>query len=240
MIVFRACDVESTGIPTETDRHALVEGAWCDVHRASDGDCTVMDPASMLCNPGRLIPVEAQAVHHIRDADVAGAPSPDLLCKAMGEGGDYFVAHNCSFEQQFFGGGGRPWLCTWKSALRVWPDAPSHSLSALRYWLKLDDDPLFERDLAMPPHRAGPDAYVCAFLFVELLKHATVEQMVKWTSGPALLAKCGFGKHFGLKWSEVPKDYLSWIVSKSDITDRNVRATAKFYLMSLENTTPNS
>ena len=96
MIVFRNVDVETTGIPVETDRHALVEGAWCDVHRASDGDCTVMDPASMLCNPGRLIPVEAQAVHHIRDADVAGAPSPDLLCKAMGEGGDYFVAHNCS------------------------------------------------------------------------------------------------------------------------------------------------
>lgn len=229
MTVFRNIDAETTGIPSETERHALVEIGWCDVGTLETGTPFILDPCSMLVNPGRAIPVEAQAVHHIRDADVVGAISPDGACHALASGGDYYVAHNASFEQNFFGGGEKPWICTFKSALRVWPDAPGHSLSVLRYWLKLDDDPAFDRDLAMPPHRAGPDAYVCAFLLVELLKHTTLEQMVKWSSGPALLAKVGFGKHFGLKWSDVPRDYLSWILEKSDITDRDVRATAKFY-----------
>lgn len=230
MTVFRCIDVETTGIPTETERHALVEIGWTDVGVMHDGATYGMEQFSMLVNPGRAIPIESMAVHHIRDADVVDAATPDAACMRLAAGGDFYVAHNADFEREFFGGGEKPWICSFKSALRVWPDAPGHSLSVLRYWLKMDDDPSFERDLAMPPHRAGPDAYVCAFLLVELLKHATVEQMVKWSSGPALLAKCGFGKHFGLKWSEVPKGYLSWIVDKSDITDRDVRATAKYYL----------
>src|SRR5262245_25865334 len=34
-----------------------------------------------------------------------------------------------------------PWLCTYKSALRAWPDAPRHSNSVLRYWLGIDIPP---------------------------------------------------------------------------------------------------
>ena len=55
----------------------------------------------------------------------------------------------------------------------------------------------------------------------------------RWSSGPALLAKVGFGKHRGKRWSEVPADYLQWLV-KSDMDDRNVRATAKHYLKAAE------
>ena len=235
MTVFRILDFETTGIPTETERHAIVEAGWCDVHRMSDTipDAMVMEPHSTLCNPGRLIPPEAMAVHHIRDVDVAGAPGPDEVCRKVGESGDYWVAHQADFERQFFGGGEKPWIDTFKCALRIWPDAPAHRLQVLRYWLKFDDWPLFERDFAYPPHRAGPDAYMAAFLLVELFRHAKIEQLVKWSSGPALLAKVGFGKHFGKTWKwlgENDRGYLHWIVDKSDITDRDVRATAKYYL----------
>ena len=30
--------------------------------------------------------------------------------------------------------------------------------------------------------------------------------------------------------ASVPTDYLDWIVNKSDIKDRDIRATARFYL----------
>ena len=228
MTVFRCCDVESTGIPSETERHSMVEAAYADVVGERGGE-VILGPWSSLCHPGRPVPPEASAVHHLRDIDVKDAPSPDVVCAKIGSGGDYYVAHNSDFDRQFFGGGDKPWICTWKCALRIWPDAPSHKLQVLRYWLKFDDDPLFERDLAMPPHRAAADAYCAAFLLLKMLDASTIEQMVKWSSGPALLVKVGFGKHFGLKWSEVPRDYLSWILEKSDITDRDVRATAKFY-----------
>ncbi len=234
MTIFRCIDVETTGIPTELEKHALVEIGWCDVVvREPSENTLVLEPVSTLVNPGREIPVEAMAVHHIRDADAAGGVSPDEACRTLGSVGDYFVAHHADFERLFFGGGEKPWICTWKTALRVWPDAPGHSLQVLRYWLKLDDELLFETDLAMPPHRAGPDAYAAAYLLCRLMRVCTIEQMLKWTSGPALLAKVGFGKYFGKTWAWVganDRGYLHWIVDKSDITDRDVRATAKFYL----------
>jgi exodeoxyribonuclease X len=76
---------------------------------------------------------------------------------------------------------------------------------------------------------------VSAFILRELIDQASIEDMVRWSSGPALLAKVGFGKHRGMRWSEVPKDYLHWIL-KSDMDDRNVRATAKHYLKIAEGT----
>ena len=129
----------------------------------------------------------------------------------------------------------RQWLCTYKIALRLWPDAPGHKLQELRYFLKLDEAKDFESKLALPSHRAGPDAYVGCHLLRKVLAEAEKqgidhERMVKWSKGPALLYMCFLKKHKGTPWSQVPKDYLDWIVNKSDITDRDIRATAKFYL----------
>jgi len=202
MTIYRAIDVESTGIPSETERHALVEIGWCDVVGARGAEM-VMDPASILVNPGRPIPAEASAIHHLRDCDVVDAVPPDVACAEVAKAGDYYVAHNAAFDPQFFGGGDKPWIDTWKCALRVWPDAPSHKLQVLRYWLKFDDNPQFDRTCSEPAHRAGADAYCCAFLLVELLNASTVEQLVKWSSGPALLVTCYMNKHRNKRWRDV-------------------------------------
>jgi exodeoxyribonuclease X len=93
----------------------------------------------------------------------------------------------------------------------------------LRYWLGLDLDARY----AMPPHRAGPDAFVTAHILVELLRAGTkIEDMVRWSSGRALLPRINFGKHKGAKWGDVPADYLQWIVIRSDM-DRDAKANAK-------------
>ncbi len=227
MTIVRVVDVETTGIPSETETHALVEVGWVDVVVHGDS-VDIAPPVSHLCNPGRPIPVEAQAVHHIRDRDVADAPPPDQILKLL-VGADYYCAHNAAFEEVFVGTGGKPWLCTFKSALRVWPDAPSHSNQALRYWRNFDDEEDFDRALAMPSHRAGPDAYTTAFILRDLLGLASMGDIQHWSSGPALLVKCGFGKHRGKKWEEVPRDYLQWVIG--NIKDnRDVRATAKYWM----------
>lgn len=228
----RVIDVESTGIPSETESHALVEVGHCDLFL--DGTrWRVGEPTATLVNPGRKIPVEAMAVHHIRDADVADAPSPDRVLLTLADGATHMCAHNHDFERKFYGGGQMQWICTFKSALRVWPDAPSHGNQALRYFLDVDAHDDFDPDRAMPPHRAGPDAYVTAFILRELLDQAPIEDLVRWSSGPALLAKVSFGKHRGKRWSELAetdRGYLEWIVEKSGMDDRDVRATAKHYL----------
>ena len=100
-----------------------------------------------------------------------------------------------------------------KVALRIWPDAPGHSNQVLRYWRGLNLDAA----LAMPPHRAGPDAWVTAHLLVELLKETSVEQMMAWTKEPKLLPKVPFGKHRNSSWPDVPMDYLHWMVGQADM-----------------------
>lgn len=236
---FRVIDCETTGIPTETEKHALVELGWTDVilPEADAGGLAVpivLEPHAHLVNPGRDIPAEASAVHGIRNSDVAGAPTPDkIMPLAMVPRPDYFVAHHKEFDQTFFGGGDVPWICSHKVALRVWNDAPIHSAHGLRHWLNIDDDGLFDRDLGQPYHRGGPDSYTGAWVFARELAATTIENMVRWSSGPALLITCYMKMHKGERWVDVARadpSYLTWIVDKSDITDRDIRATARYYL----------
>lgn len=229
-MLIRVIDFETTGEPPGA---AVCEVGWCDVNTPADGGpATIAEPKAMLVNPHRTMPANARGVHHISDEDLAGAPeiSTGFLTLAL-ECPHIFVAHNAKFEQQFWTGGGAGWICTRKVAMRLWPDAPDHKNQTLRYHLGIDELCLdFEPTLATPPHRAGPDAYVTAFIFVEALKLATVEQMRDWTDKPSLLpGVMRFGKHKGVSWSMAPPDYLSWIVHKSDM-DEDTKFTAKHYL----------
>jgi exodeoxyribonuclease X len=78
---------------------------------------------------------------------------------------------------------------------------------------------------------AGPDAYLCAVLMERILEdgRTSLEDMARWSSGPALLPRITFGKHKGSKWEDAPTDYLDWIVNKSDM-DRDVKANARHHL----------
>lgn len=193
---FRVFDVETTGIPTEEERHAVCEIGWIDI-RMVGGEWRVDEaPISMLVNPGRPMPIEALSVHHITDEMLAGAVPIGHGFRALMDGTDAarscFVAHNADFEKEFFGGGDVPWICTYKSALRIWPDAPSHSNQVLRYWRNPEG---LDRSIASVAHRAMPDAYVTAFLLRDMLQEAAVEDLIAWSKEPAILPKIQFGKY---------------------------------------------
>lgn len=227
MSVIRVVDFETTGFPDDEGGAAVCEVGWCDVHNDT-AHVRVEPPKSMLVNPGRPILPHIRAIHHIGDEDVAGAPPPEEAFNCLMAGPpDYFAAHHADFESAFFKGDGVPWICTYKVALRLYPDAVKHGNQALRYLLGLV---LHDED-AMPPHRAGPDAYVTAHLLARFLSdgRVSIEEMVRWNTGPALLPRITFGKHFGKKWDEAPTDYLEWIVNKSDM-DKDVMANARHHL----------
>ena len=221
MTTIRCCDVETTGIPTPEDKHAIVEFGWCDL---TTKPLFVDYPDSVLCHPNRPIPKAAMAVHHITDAMVADATG------AVGDlsGADYLAAHNADFEQQFIKSE-IPWICTWKVALRVYPEAESHALQFLRYELELKANEI----AASPPHRAGPDAYLCALLLERMMRdkpEITLDDMVRWSSGHPLLPRCPLFKHKGKKWADVPADYLDWIVNKPNDVEAYVKANARLEL----------
>lgn len=213
-MIIRCIDFETTGIPTEADKHAIVEIGWCDLGTSA--------PRNLLCNPGRTIPPEAKAVHHITDEMVKYATGDVSVL----DGADIYVAHNADYERQFYRTD-KPFICTYKVALRYWPEAPSHGLQFLRYYLDLDVSPA----LVEPPHRAAPDAYLCSVLMAQIMSRegASLDEMTRWSSGPALLPRITFGKHKGSRWEDVPSDYLEWLAFKSDM-DRDIKANAKHHL----------
>lgn len=223
MTIFRCIDFETTGIPSAEDKHAIVEIGAIDLI-VTEGSMILSDEAfTTLCDPGRPIPHEAMAVHHITDDMVKGATGS---VADLGNP-DFFVAHNADYERQFFPTA-IPFICTYKAALRLWPEATSHSLQFLRYHLALPVD----ANLCQPPHRAGPDAYLGAVLMRRILQEgrATIDEMVRWSDGHALLPRCPLFKHKGKKWEDVPTDYLDWIVNKPNDCTAEVKANARLHL----------
>jgi exodeoxyribonuclease X len=210
-MLIRVIDFETTGLPPEA---SVCEIGWYDV---VDGEVRPRSKGEMFVNPRREMSIEARATHHIRDVDLVGAPAIDTGFRALMEDRPFaFAAHNAAFEQQFFAGDNIPWICTLKVGRRLWPDSPSHTNQVLRYFLGLE----LEDALAMPPHRAAPDAFVTAHILARAMKIASPQEMIAWTSSPSLLPRVNFGKHRGSKWSQADMDPDVRFTAKSALADR--------------------
>lgn len=213
---FRVIDIETTGAePSE-----IIEIAAVDV--VTDGARWFAEPPrARLFRPLGPISFHAMAVHHLTPDDFGDATpccEPELLAEFVraGERPDYFVAHNASFERQHIPGGatlGAPWLCTVKAARAVWEGAPGYSNQVLRYWRGLRLDPA----LAMPPHRAAPDAWVTAHLLIDMLAGRSAAELVALHDAPPAMNRMPFGRHKGKDWADVPKDYLAWMTGQTDM-----------------------
>lgn len=90
-------DTETTGLIPETDR--VVELAAHSVDLATGTVTSVFD---QLINPGRPIPPEASAIHHLVDRDVAGALSMEQVWADFAPllaQHDAVVAHHARFDR---------------------------------------------------------------------------------------------------------------------------------------------
>jgi len=224
--LIRAIDIETVGFePPKGDASGIVEIGWCDL-APSEAGWRVAGGGSALINPGCPIPPEASAVHHLVDEDVAHAPPWHAVAPLVFTGEPVaYAAHNAKFERLWCTpavAGDRSWICTHKGALRLWREAPLHSNQGLRYWRRPDG---LDRALADMAHRAFPDAYVTAHHLRDLLQLASLDELIRWSSEPALQVRCQFGKHRGTSWSEVDTGFLRW-VSERDF-DEDVLFTVK-------------
>jgi|GEM_PF-190139 len=226
MPVIRVIDLEATGFAPEG---VPIEIGWCDAINTSfesppHPQAWVLGSSrALLCSPGCAIPPESSAVHHLIEADLVGAPDWETVRRTALEWRDgseqelvALCAHNAAMEANYLpaeSDGGLPWIDTWKCALRLWPEAPSHSNQALRYWRNPAG---LDRRRAAPAHRAGPDAYVTAHLLRDMLAGgATIEQLVQWSTEPALLMRVPFGRDTrGMRWSEVDDGFLQWVLER--------------------------
>jgi len=211
MTLIRVVDLETTGIEPPAE---VCEVGLCDLSLDSR---QIGSPEAWLCGV-REMPPEARAVHHISLAECAGKPVFDPA-RLFSSNVTAIAAHNASFETKFFDAQ-VPIICTYKAALRVWPNAPGHSNGVLRYWL--EDQGLITPDHAktQPSHRAGPDAYVTAHVLLALFNTgATGRDMVAWTKEPRMLPTCPIGKFRGMLWAQVEAGFLGWMLRQPTMED---------------------
>lgn len=212
--LIRVVDFETTGTAPPAE---VIEVGWCDVGVHAEGRASIGVPESVM--HGGTVTAETRAVHHIAPAEVAGLPPfqvDEWIARAKADGVTVLAAHHVDFESKWMGHA-LPWICTYKSALRIWPELPTHSNQFLRYWIEESGFAEPDGKLCQPAHRAAPDAYATANTLRVLLEHASVDDMIAWTKEPAVMPKCPIGKWRGVKWPEVDGGFLSWMVRQADM-----------------------
>ena len=180
------------------------------------------------------IPPETSAIHHIIDDDVQDAKDMDANVQELEafiedqtENEVILVAHNAKYEQTVLSKAGFnldiKWVCTYKCAMFLFPDAPSFSNEGLRYWLGLGPR---GRANMHATHTAMYDCEVTALLLSRFMEDTTIDQMIEWTLEPAQPPKMPFGKHRGMPWNQVPVDYLQWMTRQLDM-DEDIKYVAR-------------
>jgi exodeoxyribonuclease X len=212
----RVIDLETAG----SGPNDVCEIGWQDVSLGDDGRWRLCDErGAILVNPGRPIPADTMAVHHIQDWEVAGAPFwKDIASTILRPPHPVsaLAAHRAAFEQRYCTPrltGGASWICTWKCALRVWPELPRFSNQMLRYQRRPEG---LVHQVGLPAHRAMPDAYVTAHHLRDLLNEASLEELLLWSSEPGLLPRVPAGPDRGKGWDRLGTQALTAFLSDRD------------------------
>ena len=212
-------DTETTGLGKDA---GIVEISWVE----TDENFNEVDRHYSLINPERPIQAGAMGAHGITEAMVADSPTISEFMEEAGypldvEGG-VLVAHNAAFDIVHFA----PWmrepltLCTMKAARVIYPEADNHKLTTLKYYLGLDGC----HDRA---HSADEDVNVLMQLVKRMCQDAEcgLPELMHIQNIPRKIHKMSFGKHRGKALSELPKDYVNWLLTKADNIDSDLRAS---------------
>ena len=194
---------------------------------------------NQLFKPPLPIAIDSMCVHHITNEMVADKPAfkgsqeyQNLVGLLSGK--NILVAHNAKFDVDMLEKEGlhpKRVICTLKLARHMDFEGkiPKYNLQYLRYFLGIKID--------ATAHDALGDILVLEKLFERLfvkmsktIGPAAVEnRMMDISSKPVLLARMYFGKHKGVLFREIPKDYLQWLSGKDDL-DEDMRFTVGHYL----------
>lgn len=220
-------DLETTG--REPSEAHIVEWATVEVRPEFFGEGGMGTVMSQLVRPPIPIPPETSAIHHIVDADVRLEFGWDVwgrIVKSNFAGVNVVgVAHNAEYERTCLASLELtvPWICTYKAALRIWPDCPSHSNECLRYYLGLGGG----RQEKQAPHSAAHDVLVTAQILQRLMHETSLENLIRWTDEPAMLPRCPIGSWRNHPWSEVEYSFLEWIIYKARDMREDIRFCAQ-------------
>lgn len=208
-------DIETTGL--RVDKERITELA---AYEAGTGRSF-----ATLINPQVPIPEASTAINGITDAMVADAPvlsavigdffsfcSPDFILVAHnGDSFDFpFLAAECHRVQ--YSPPTFRTIDTLKWARRYRPDLPRHTLQFLRETYSI---------AANQAHRALDDVMVLYQVYQKLTDDLLPDQVIALLDRTSNGDRMPFGKHQGKFLSEVPNDYLKWLMQSGALDKPN-------------------
>lgn len=213
-------DTETTGV-SKDDKICEIAFSQVDEH------LNVLYSTRSLINPERPISHGAGAVNGLTDAMVADAPTIEEFMAGEGQvllGDDVvIVAHNAAFDMKYLAPHlteGTQSLCTLKAAKIIYPDADNHKLVTLAYMLGI----LGERGQA---HSASGDVAQLIEVVRCMMRDGqhSLEELLHVQNIPVVITKMAFGKHKGVKLCDLPKQYVTWLLTKCDNLNSDLRVS---------------
>lgn len=194
-----------------------------------------------LFNPGKPIPIDAMVVHHITNKMVADKPpfvrseTYDKLAELVRDENNVIVAHNARFDMHMLHMEGiysPRVICTLKLARYLDPKGiiPRYNLQYLRYYLGLEVD--------ARSHDAMGDILVLEAVFRRIYAKFVsngyadpTPEMIKVSCNPVLIPRMPFGTYRDRLFSEMPRDYLEWLLTTN--LDEDMEFTVKHHLVKM-------
>lgn len=207
-------DTETTGL----DAPELIECAWLRID--INGTIIERGPAERF-RPSKAITLGAMATHHIMDEDLVGCPHRSLF---RVPDTTYLIGYNVDFDWRVIGEPPVRRIDVCSMCRHPWPEADSHSQSAMLYLLEREA----ARDALRGAHSAEVDAAVCLAILKNVMFKAgpfvDFEQLWQASERMRIPTKMPFGKHKGMLIGDIPRDYRQWLLRQSDIDTYLVQA----------------
>ena len=210
----------------DTETHTLngkpIEIAYAPIE-IHDGKIT-LDKSQLfdqLYSVEEPISYAAMAVHHILESDIENQPLYTSFKLPLST--QYIIGHNIDYDINAIARCGVDVshikaICTLALARKVWPDSEAHNISALIYQISKGSPKA--RELLKGAHRADADIILTANILMHIVHYldiSTIEELYSASEEARIPKTINFGKHRGTAISELPRDYIQWLLRQDDL-----------------------
>ena len=163
----------------------------------------------------------SMAVHHILESELIG--QPNFSDFELPPETTYIIGHNIDYDIRTIQHSGVDTsnikaICTLALSRLVWPDAEAHNISALIYMISKGSEKA--REMLKGAHRADADLILTANILMHIIHHLkiqTIEELFEASEDARIPRTINFGKHRGTAISELPADYVQWLLRQEDL-----------------------
>lgn len=204
-------DSETTGLKDPQ----MVEGAYLKLGSIQFLDVT--EEFLQRYKPSKPIELGALATSHIYDEELVDCPPHTDF--ALPDGTTYIIGHNVDYDWGVIGQPDVKRICTQALSRALWPDADSHSQSAMIYLHYRE----FARGLLQNAHAALDDVLNCRRLLVKILEEIALrngaavfsfEDLWMISEEARVPTVMRSGKFKGTKVSEIPGWHRKWLLEQ--------------------------